>query len=31
MNVLFWVGVVPILGLFTLPLVIETKGRVLED
>jgi len=31
MNVLFWVGIVPILGLFTLPLVIETKGRVLED
>jgi len=31
MNVLFWVGVVPILGLLTLPLVVETKGRVLED
>ena len=30
-NVLFWVGVVPILGLLTLPLVIETKGRELED
>ena len=30
-NVLFWVGVVPILGLLTLPLVIETKGRQLED
>jgi MFS family permease len=31
MNVLFWVGVVPILGLLTLPLVIETKDRTLED
>jgi hypothetical protein len=31
MTVLFWVGVVPILGLLTLPLVIETKGRTLED
>ena len=31
MNVLFWVGVVPIMGLLTLPLVIETKGRPLED
>jgi MFS family permease len=30
-NVLFWVGAVPILGLLTLPLVIETKGRTLED
>lgn len=30
-NVLFWVGVVPVLGLLTLPLVIETKGRALED
>ena len=30
-NVLFWVGIVPILGLLTLPLVIETKGRELED
>ena len=30
-NVLFWVGAVPILGLLTLPLVIETKGRELED
>ena len=30
-NVLFWVAAVPILGLLTLPLVIETKGRALED
>jgi MFS family permease len=31
MTVLFWVGIVPVLGLLTLPLVIETKGRLLED
>jgi MFS family permease len=31
MNVLFWVGFVPIIGLLTLPLVIETKGRELID
>ena len=31
MNVLFWVGVVPIIGLLTLPFVIETKGRELTD
>jgi len=30
-RVLFWVSVVPVLGLLTLPLVIETKGRELED
>ena len=30
-RVLFWVGVVPLIGLMTLPLVIETRGRVLED
>ena len=30
-NVLFWVGIVPIGGLLLLPLVIETKGRELED
>jgi MFS family permease len=30
-STLFWVGVVPILGLLTMPLVIETKGRVLAD
>ncbi len=31
MYVLFWVGVVPIVGLFLLPFVIETKGRELVD
>jgi len=31
MYVLFWVGIVPIIGLFLLPLVIETKGRELLD
>jgi MFS family permease len=31
MNVLFWVGFVPIVGLLTLPFVIETKDRVLVD
>ena len=31
MNVLFWVGIVPVIGLFLLPLVIETKGRELSD
>ena len=31
MNVLFWVGVIPIVGLLTLPFVIETKGRELID
>lgn len=31
MSVLFWVGFVPVLGLLTLPLVIETKGRELVD
>ncbi len=30
-RVLFWVGIVPVVGLLTLPLVIETKGRTLED
>ncbi|MFL6374388.1 MAG: MFS transporter [Pyrinomonadaceae bacterium] len=30
-RVLFWVGIVPILGVMTLPLVIETRGRALED
>ena len=29
MQVLFWVGFVPLLGLFLLPLAIETKGRKL--
>lgn len=31
MDVLFWVGFVPIVGLLTLPFVIETKGRELLD
>ena len=31
MKVLFWVGVVPLLGVAAMPLVIETKGRELED
>ena len=31
MNVLFWVGMVPVLGLLLMPLVIETKGRELSD
>lgn len=30
-GVLFWVGVVPLLGLLLLPLVIETKGQRLAD
>jgi len=30
-RVLFWVGIVPLLGIATLPLVIETRGRALED
>ncbi|MBV9468323.1 MAG: MFS transporter [Abitibacteriaceae bacterium] len=31
MSALFWVGVVPLLGLLTMPWVIETKGRTLLD
>ncbi|MBC7529923.1 MAG: MFS transporter [Chthonomonadaceae bacterium] len=31
MNALFYVGFVPLIGLCLLPLVVETKGRVLED
>ena len=31
MNVLFWVGIVPVIGVFLLPFVIETKGRELLD
>ncbi len=30
-SVLFWVGIVPIIGLLTLPFVIETKGQELID
>ena len=31
LHTLFWVGVVPLVGLLFLPLVIETKGRTLRD
>jgi MFS family permease len=31
MRVLFWVGVVPVVGIMLLPLVIETKGQALAD
>ena len=31
LRVLFWVGVVPLVGILMLPFVIETRGRVLED
>lgn len=31
MNVLFWVCIVPVIGIFLLPFVIETKGRELSD
>ncbi len=31
MSVLFWVGIVPIIGIMLLPLVIETKGQELAD
>lgn len=31
MNALFWVGFVPLVGLLTLPFVIETKDRKLTD
>jgi MFS family permease len=31
LEVLFWVGVVPILGLLLLPWVVETRGRALAD
>jgi len=30
-KVIFWVGVVPVVGLFLLPFAIETKGRELCD
>ena len=30
-RVLFWVGLVPLIGILTLPLVIETRGKMLED
>lgn len=31
LHALFWVGVVPVLGLLAMPFVIETKGRALAD
>jgi MFS family permease len=31
MRVLFWVGIVPVIGIMLLPLVIETKGQALAD
>jgi MFS family permease len=31
LGILFYVGFVPIIGLMTLPFVIETKGKVLAD
>ena len=31
MRVLFWVGIVPIMGIGLLPFVIETKGQTLAD
>lgn len=31
MSVLFWVGFVPVVGIFLLPLVIETRGKELID
>jgi MFS family permease len=30
-EVLFWVGLVPLVGLLAMPWVIETRGRVLAD
>ncbi|HZO90195.1 MAG TPA: MFS transporter [Chthonomonadaceae bacterium] len=31
MSTLFWVGVVPLIGLLAMPWVIETRGRALSD
>ncbi|HEX4873169.1 MAG TPA: MFS transporter [Nevskiaceae bacterium] len=31
LSVLFWVGVIPLLGLLLMPWVIETRGRALVD
>jgi hypothetical protein len=31
MSILFWVGVVPVIGILLMPLVIETKGQALAD
>lgn len=31
LQVLFWVGFIPLLGLAFMPWVIETKGQILAD
>jgi MFS family permease len=31
LNALFWVGLIPLIGVLLLPLVVETKGEVLDD
>lgn len=31
MNLLFWVGVVPLLGLLIVPFIVETRNQVLAD
>ena len=31
LHTLFWIGVVPLVGLLLLPWVIETRGRTLRD
>jgi hypothetical protein len=31
MNILIWVGVVPLIGIALLPLVVETRDTVLMD
>lgn len=31
MSILFWVGLVPVIGILLMPLVIETKGQALAD
>ncbi len=31
MNVLFWIGLVPIIGIIAMPWIIETKGRAIVD
>jgi MFS family permease len=31
LGLLFWVGVVPVVGLLAMPLVVETRGQALQD
>ena len=31
LNLLFWVGVIPLVGLCLLPLVVETRDQALQD